>query len=625
MALRKSNPVIYKPQGLSDAPAMDLAFPGAMLSLQNLVPDTGSDCLWQCRPASTELTSFNGFSSPGFISCMLVVGNIVYGMIASSRNVGQDEPFVYNTSTGTFVTVSGVTSVNTPVSPSINGAWVPPTMTLVGGEILVAHQGFNQAGGYFFGVLNINNPAAPSWSAGTLTGAVTLPSKPISITQFNSRAYYAVQNALVFSDTNNATNCTSGTQVLTFGTNQSITALIGMPLQNQVQGGIVQSIIIFVDTIIMYQLTGDAALSNLAINQLNVATGTFSQNSVCATPQDICFVSPDGLRFINYAAAVSDPLGSYGKGIARVFFTSLVPSRIAIAYAGDCIRVSLQNGVLAGSPYQEYFYHISGKRWSGPHTFPASLIQGMGSTFIVAPVSAQGSLWQSNTVPGLTNTYVENGNALNWLYQTPLVPGSKDGAMHNVIEQTIDMQLNLEDVYLFFVRDEQSRIIGQSQLQGMNVSTVWDEFTWGNAPWLGTLTAYAAQQLAYANPLVFKSCTVAGSGPSSANLRIGPLVTRLQALGYILQSSAMFVALPQSLLTGKFTLNPNQTSTLINTGAALACTPTSFVEYQPLPGGIAEDVASGDFSIVAGQGSFTVNHPSNSGTTRSANYLLVVQ
>jgi len=245
MVLRRSKPVTWVPQGLSDAVSADLGFPGCMISLSNLVPDPGSKGLWVCRPASQQLTNFSGFSNPGFVSCQLVIGTRIYGMVATSRNVGCDEPFVYEIPSGKFITVTGVNSSNVPASPPKSGVWVPPVMALIGGEIIITHQGFNFAAGNAFGVLNINNPAAPAWSAGTLTGAVTLPAKPTGVALYSGRAWYAVGNALVFSDTNSATNCTSGTQVLTLGTNQSIVALTGMPLINQVQGGIVQSQTLF--------------------------------------------------------------------------------------------------------------------------------------------------------------------------------------------------------------------------------------------------------------------------------------------------------------------------------------------------------------------------------------------
>ena len=152
MALRKVRPLTIRPTGLSDSEDGSNTFAGAMSSLQNLVPDPGDDKMWTCRPAAVKLTSFPGFITPGFVSCLLVIGDICYGMLSTGRNVGNDEPFVYNIKTNNFYTVSGVNAANTPISPSAVGDWVPPVMAAVGSKVIVTHPGFaGGASGYYFG------------------------------------------------------------------------------------------------------------------------------------------------------------------------------------------------------------------------------------------------------------------------------------------------------------------------------------------------------------------------------------------------------------------------------------------------------------------------------------------
>lgn len=542
MALRKSRPVPWKIAGLSDAVSADLGFPGCMISLTNLVPDPGSKGLWQCRPAAPQLTDFSGFSNAGFISCLLIIGTRIYGMISTSRNAGNDEPFVYDIPTGLFITVTGVTSANTPTSPATSGEWIPPVMALIGGKIIVTHQGFNDAGGYFFGVLDINNPAAPAWSAGTLTGAVTLPAKPVSVALYSGRAWYAVENALVFSDTTSPINCTAGTQVLTLGTNQTITAMAGMPLVSQVQGGIIQSLTVFTGSYLIYQVTGDAALSTLTLNQLQVETGTYSQNSVCATPQGLCFVSPEGVRFIAPTGLISDPLGVGGQGLNRIFEYAATPTRIAMAYSGDVIRFNIPNTYSVGTILYEFFYHLSRKVWSGPHTFPASLVCGFGNSFIIAPVGVTGVLHRSNIVPTSADTYVENGSLMQWQFVTPLVPQTDDMAMHEVIEQTIGFAGITSDDYEFSFIDELNNIIASTTITHTTDPTapgpaiwgtaIWGDFIWGDTTVSSYNIGYSTFQLAYNEPIVFKQAFFMGSGPSSSALKIGAINTRLRELGY---------------------------------------------------------------------------------------------
>ena len=560
MALRKSRPVSWKIAGLSDAVSADLGFPGCMISLSNLVPDPGAKGLWVCRPAAAKLTDFYAFSNPGFISCQLIIGTRIYGMIASSRNAGRDEPFVYDIPSGLFITVTGVTSANTPVSPATSGDWIPPTMSLVGGKILVAHQGFDEGSGYFFGVLDINNPAAPAWSAGTLTGAVVLPAKPISIALYSGRAWYAVENALVFSDTTNPTNCTAGTQVITLGTNQTITAMAGMPLVNQTQGGIIQALTVFTGSYLIYQITGDAALSNLALNQLQVATGTYSQNSICSTPQGLCFVSPEGVRFIAPTGLVSDPLGVGGQGLNRIFDYVAISTRIALAYAGDVIRFNIPNTYATGTVLYEFMYHLSRKVWSGPHTFPASLVSGFGNSFIISPVGVLGELHRSNVVPTSFDVYVENGTRMEWQLVTPLLPAADDMVMHEVIEQTIGLAGSTADDYTFAFVDELNNTIAatsithttdpNSPVAAIWGTAIWGDFVWGNTDPGRYNIGYSTFQLAYNEPIVFKQAFFTGNGPASSGLKIGGVNTRVKELGYTIGLPSLGVNNQTSYIPG---------------------------------------------------------------------------
>jgi len=459
-------------------------------------------------------------------------------MIATSRNAGQDEPFVYDLLANVFITVTGVTAANTPVSPPTTGDWIPPVMALIGGKIIVTHQGFNESGGYFFGVLDINNPAIPAWSAGTLTGAVTLPAKPVSVALYSGRAWYAVLNALVFSDTTSATNCTAGTQVVTLGTNQSIIAMSGTPLVNQVQGGIVQSLTVFTSSALIYQVTGDPALSTLALNELPVETGTYSQNSICSTPQGLYFVSPEGVRFVAPTGLVSDPIGVGGQGVNRIFNYVSYPSRVAIAYAGDTVRFSVPSNYIPGTSLYEFFYHLSRKIWSGPHTFPASIAQGYGSSFIITSVSVPGTLYKSNVVPVATDVYVENNLPMSWEAASPLLPNTDDMAMHEVIEQTIDLAISTTDDYTFSFVDEQGNNLASTKIDHVAGSSLWGSAIWGSYVWGSNSLAYTTYRLDYGIPVIFKQASFVASGPSSGPFRIGSIVTRVRELGYVTSLSA---------------------------------------------------------------------------------------
>src|SRR5260370_8812004 len=115
---KNATPLPWYPQGVSDNLDGTEAFPGAMASLSNLIPDPSTPKLWQPRPAAVKIGDMTGtIAGAGFISGMKIVGDFLYGMVASSLNAGFDQPFCFNLLTNSFVTVTVITSAPVPVSP----------------------------------------------------------------------------------------------------------------------------------------------------------------------------------------------------------------------------------------------------------------------------------------------------------------------------------------------------------------------------------------------------------------------------------------------------------------------------------------------------------------------------
>ena len=534
---RNSNPIAWRPRGLSDTLDASNTFAGAMASLQNLIPDPTTRGLWQCRPASDEQTTFSGFNTPAFLSALKIIGNFAYGMVATARNAGKDEPFCYNLLTKAFVAISGVTAGNSPNSPATTGAWVPPTMALIGAKLIVTHPGFNGVGGAYFGVLDVSNPAAPVWSAVNLTGAVMFTTPPSAVSQFNGRAYFITNNpaqpALVFSDPLNPTNVTNADQVLTFGDTVPLTALGGLPLQNQL-GGIIQSLIVFKGVQNIFQVTGDAATGNLALNSLNIVTGTLAPNTVVNTPKGLAFVSPDGVRQIDFFGHVSDPIGFDGMGVTVPLIYSVVPSRMAAACGGNILRISVQNGNAAGSPNQELWYDVARQIWSGPHTFPMSLVQPYNGSFIGAPIGITGSLWQSDVVQSGTSTYTENGAQMTWTWATPLLPDTDKMTNNAMTEATLDIALapSIQNIGVSAL-DENGAVLNTVSIAAPAGATIWGAFKWGAALWGGVPTALAPQQLPWSDVVVFTRMQIQAQGQSAEGIKLGTLHLRYQVLRYL--------------------------------------------------------------------------------------------
>jgi hypothetical protein len=438
MPIRNAKPVPLVPKGVCDAADGTNVPSGAMLALTNLVPDPSTAGLSVPRPAAIKLTDFTGFSDPGFVSCIYTVGDLCYGMIATSLVSGKDQPFIYDLNAGAFIAVTGSTSSNLPDSPNTTGPWTPPTMSLVSTYVIVTHPGFDGVTNVI-GWFDISVPAVPTWHAGNTTTNL-LPSQPVAVFNFNGRCYYALMNTLYFSDVLAPLTITNATDFITQGDSTSIIALSGLPLLTTA-GGIVQSMISFKNAT-MFQVTGDFALNNLVSQAIDAGVGTFCPISITPTNDGLAFISPHGLRTVNQNGQVSEVIGGYGQGVSVPFINAAVPSRVSASFNVNTMRITSQNSFVSSQPIQEWWYNSDIGQWSGPHTFPASLIQRWRGSFVMTPIGITASLWQSDIQPEETSTYIENGAQLAFNWQISLSPDTGTMNKNAVVESSIGLAFN---------------------------------------------------------------------------------------------------------------------------------------------------------------------------------------
>jgi hypothetical protein len=148
-------PTPFYPRGLYDSLDGSTSPDGSCFVVQNMIHDITTQRTWTPRPGAVVQTTFPIFSGPTFVSAGIAVGTKIYGMLATLRNPGNDEPFVYDVSNASFTTVINVTAANTPATQATTGDWVPPTMAVVGTRVLVTHPGFS--GSNFFGWFDISS------------------------------------------------------------------------------------------------------------------------------------------------------------------------------------------------------------------------------------------------------------------------------------------------------------------------------------------------------------------------------------------------------------------------------------------------------------------------------------
>lgn len=533
MPLRKQHPVRFTPKGLSDAFDATEAFPGACRSLQNLVFDPSNPEIVLCRPGGVALTTFSNFTSPTFLSVYISIGSMVYGMVSTARNPGQDEPFAFNTATGAFVTISGVTSGNTPTSPTTSGSWTPPTMAMIGTKIIVTHPGFSGTGSNFFGVIDITTPATPAWSSSNLA-TNALPTVPTCVSNFNNRAYYACGNTTYYSDVLVPLTRTNASQSLTMGDSSPIRALSGLPIQTT-SGGVTAALMAFKEFQI-WQVTGDSALSTLDLNYLSLNVGTLSPRSVIQTPYGIYFSAIDGSYCVDPVGAVK-PLTrdfkSSEQDIQAPFIYSRTPSRAAAGYSGGVYRICFDTILSGQNVTADYWFDIQRRRWNGPHTLNVDCLAQVGNYFVVSHANMGAVLLKSEITSSLSSVYTDNGSAISCVMESCTMPKDGDMTEKMIVESTIELATSgARSVYQITAIDDQRNPMDTTPITINTPNSLWGSFVWGVGSWSSSLNIPTVYTVNWNVPLVFQKMALLVNVTGQNNISIGTFFARYQAAGY---------------------------------------------------------------------------------------------
>lgn len=532
MAGRNIQPLRFNPRGVVDALDGGQVAPGGMTAATNLIFDPSNPFALTCRPAALKTFDFTGIAGAGVVSVSYVVGDICYGMIASSATATYDQPFAYNLETNALVTVSGTQDATTlPLTQTTAGKWTPPTMALVGVLLYVTHPGFVGGASAFFGWFDTTNPAAPVWNAGN-TATIPLPSVPMGVSQFNNRAWFTCKNTLGFTDAL-TTTISDASHFLTIGDSEFITVTAPQPLITSVQG-IIQSLAVFKAAVIAL-VTGDAALGNLAVNIISSSVGSSAPRTVAAGPKGLIFEAADGIRMLGQDGTLGEP----NPDLKIPFIYSLTPSRDSACYNNNIYRITAQNGRANGNPLQEYWFDLRSNGWTGPHTFTQSMAAPYGNTVIAFVNSVAPGLFTSDVVQSGTSTFTEHGVALTFLEQT--APMQDDGGMYECssVLSVIDLQVPQQaQTYTFTASDVNNGVLSIATLQFSNTGAIWNGFTWGVGVWTATSYGFERYNIPWTTALVFSRLVFRMTGESTLNLKIGKVTVGYQPLKYIRNFSA---------------------------------------------------------------------------------------
>lgn len=530
---QKQYPVRFTARGLVDAFDATDKFPGACISLANLIFDQSNPEIMVSRPGvGSGITSFAGFSSPGVVSVQATIGSVTYGMIATARNAGKDEPFAYDNATGAFITISGVTNPNTPTTQPTSGPWTPPTMDVIGTKIIVTHPGF-PGGGVMFGVIDISVPASPAWSATDLT-TNALPSVPTWVRNFNNRAYYGCGNVAVYSDVLAATTRTNANQALTIGDTAATTAAAGLPIQTT-SSGIVAGLLIF-KAFQVWQVTGDPATNNLSLNFLSLSIGCPAPRSIAQSPLGTYFASLSGpmvvdqfgvLRWVVNSSKDTEP------DVHSPWENMSEPTRCAAGYAQTIYRLCMPTVVLGNSVTNDYWFDEHKRRWTGPHSFSYDCVSQYGNYTILCSNASPGKLFKGEIEPSSGSTYSDDGTAVMCTLQSSTFPKTGHMVVKQVVESTIELASNGAPAsYSVTALDDLGNTINNVTVPVLPAGTLWGSGVWGGFSWASSVNIPTTYTVPWSIPLVFKKMALYINATAAAAIALGTFYARYQETGY---------------------------------------------------------------------------------------------
>jgi hypothetical protein len=397
--------------------------------------------------------------------------------------------------------------------------------------------------------------AAPLWTAGNINGN-PLPAVPVSVANFNGRAYYAVGTTLQFSDAGSPLQDSNNpnVQVINFLNGLNVTALTTTPFSN-LTGGIIQALIAFQGISAIYQITGDAALNNLLAQILTIGDGTFAPNAITLIPNiGTCFISPDGVQFITLQGTVTPAIGTQGDGVALPFINVVNPSRMTSGWNNDTLRIAVETTPGQASGFwdqfnwdaglwaptqivtQEYWFHTKLNAWTGPHTFPTTQIteSQIGGGFIVSSYAAGPGLWGSAAVPTTTASYIELGKVLQCTATTCLLPDNQAMTMNALMQTLIGFASATGMSATVICQREDQSILDTLNIPVNSVpgGPVWDSFNWDMANWGQNTGNFVQHWIPWKQPLLSKQFFLTVSFLAAAGNMMGNIYMRIEVLGY---------------------------------------------------------------------------------------------
>lgn len=474
----------------------------------------------------------SNFAGAGVISVQETIGNITYGMISTTRNTGKDEPFAYDNSTSTFLPISGVTNATSPTTQATSGAWTPPTIAQVGVNVIVTHPGF-PGGATKFGWFDTTTPGAPVWNAGdTTTNA--LSAVPTSVANFANRAYFAVGKYTEYTDVLTLVR-TASSQALTIGDASNVTALSGLPVQTT-SSGVVQALVVF-KAFQVWQVTGDPATNNLALNYISLQVGCEAPRSVKQAPGGIYFASISGPMIVNqlgFVKPVTNAQDGSEADVKNPWQNAVVPSRIAAGYSGTVYRLCMQTVLLGNNQTKDYWFDERRRRWNGPHSFTYDCVSQYGNYFVLASNANPAKLIKSESMQSVNSVFTDLGTTITCTQTPSTFPKTGHMTVKQVVESTQELAASsAAATFQITAIDDQGTTLDTCTITVSAPGTLWGSGVWGSFSWASGYAKPRVYTVPWTQPLVFKKMAQSITSNGNAALSFGTFYARYQDAGYM--------------------------------------------------------------------------------------------
>lgn len=369
----------------------------------------------------------------------------------------------------------------------------------------------------------------PLYGAGN-TNKNPLPGVPLAVKQLSNRAYYAYKQFAYYSDVLSPCVITNATQFLTLGdtvttSGNYITGFGQLPLNNQIAGGVVGSLIAFKAINGYWQIKGDIATSDLTLDGPIGGVGCAAPRSIVQTPAGLFFMAADGIRVVDFNGTLQPvPV----KAVRQPFVSATTPSRVCAAFNNGVYRVAgyfIYNPVGPNSAFVDYWFDFKLQEWSGPHNSGAG--DGMSwdtmvpyaDYFVCASNEAAGKLFKSYTYTPVSPAYTENSNTYTIRLQTSQLPQGEGMSVKSVVEGTVDLGFTgAAGPPNYAVSFFNENVL----IQGITV----------NGPTSGN-TVLQPYSIAFSEPLVYAKSDCRVSATATGGQRIGAIRLRTEELGYV--------------------------------------------------------------------------------------------